>query len=139
MEVVKPLEQRANYKTSRRALQIIGQVFPLCGHHGQSETQCGSRSSGSLEAEKTVHRAAVLEPEKVGQLLWGIDTYEGYFPLVCALKLAPLAFTRPTELRAAQWKEFDLDAGEWRIPTERMKMRRQHLVSLSRQAMSILR
>ena len=55
------------------------------------------------------------------------------------MKLAPLVFTRPTELRAAQWKEFDLEAGEWRIPAERMKMRRQHLVPLSRQAMSILR
>ena len=67
------------------------------------------------------------------------DAYEGYFPLVCALKLAPLVFTRPTELRAAQWKEFDLESGEWRIPAERMKMRRQHLVPLSRQAMFILR
>ena len=77
--------------------------------------------------------------EKVGQLLRDIDAYEGYFPLVCALKLAPLVFTRPTELRAAQWKEFDLESGEWRIPAERMKMRRQHLVPLSRQAISILR
>ena len=67
------------------------------------------------------------------------DAYEGYFPLVCALKLAPLVFTRPTELRAVQWKEFDLESGEWRIPAERMKMRRQHLVPLSRQAISILR
>ena len=67
------------------------------------------------------------------------DAYEGYFPLFCVLKLAPLVFTRPTELRAAQWKEFDLKSGEWRIPAERMKMRRQHLVPLSRQAISILR
>lgn len=54
------------------------------------------------------------------------------------MKLAPLVFTRPTELRAAQWKEFDLEAREWRIPAERMKIRRQHLVSLSQQAVSIL-
>ena len=67
------------------------------------------------------------------------DAYEGYFPLVCALKLAPLVFTRPTELRAAQWSEFDLEAAEWRIPAERMKMRRPHIVPLSTQVVAILR
>ena len=81
----------------------------------------------------------MLEPEKVGQLLCDINDYEGYLSLICALKLAPLVFTRPTELRAAQWKEFDLESGEWRIPAEHMKMRRQHLVPLSRQAIFILR
>lgn len=114
MEVVKPLEQRGNYETSRRVLQIISQVFRYAVITGRAK-------------------------HNVAADLRDIDAYEGYFPLVCALKLAPLVFTRPTELRAAQWKEFDLEAGEWRIPAERMKMRRQHLVPLSRQAMSILR
>lgn len=81
----------------------------------------------------------MLAPEKVGQLLRDIDAYDGYFPLVCALKLAPLVFTRPTELRAAQWSEFDLEAAEWRIPAERMKMRRPHIVPLSTQVVAILR
>lgn len=80
----------------------------------------------------------MLEPAKVGQLLRDIDEYYGYFPLVCALKLAPLVFTRPTELRAARWSEFDLEAAEWRIPAERMKMRQRHIVPLSTQAMDIL-
>lgn len=106
---------------------------------GRAKHNVAADLRGALRPRKTVHRAAVLEPEKVGQLLRDIDAYEGYFPLVCALKLAPLVFTRPTELRAAQWKEFDLESGEWRIPAERMKMRRQHLVPLSRQAISILR
>ena len=131
MEVVKPLEQRGNYETSRRVLQIISQVFRYAVITGRAKHNVAADLRGALRPRKTVHRAAVLEPEKVGQLLRDIDAYEGYFPLVCALKLAPLVFTRPTELRAAQWKEFDLEAGEWRIPAERMKMRRQHLVPLS--------
>ena len=139
MEVVKPLEQRGNYETSRRVLQIISQVFRYAVITGRAKHNVAADLRGALRPRKIVHRAAVLEPEKVGQLLRDIDAYEGYFPLVCALKLAPLFFTRPTELRAAQWKEFDLESGEWRIPAERMKMRRQHLVPLSRQAMSILR
>ena len=139
MDVVKPLDQRGNYETSRRVLQIINQVFRYAVITGRSKHNIAADLRGALRPRKTVHRAAVLEPEKVGQLLRDIDAYEGYFPLVCALKLAPLVFTRPTELRAAQWKEFDLESGEWRIPAERMKMRRQHLVPLSRQARSILR
>ena len=94
---------------------------------------------GALSPRKVTHRAAVLEKEKVGQLLGTIDEYAGYFPLVCALKLAPMLFVRPTELRCATWQEFDLEAAEWRIPAERMKMRRTHIVPLSRQALTILK
>ncbi len=81
----------------------------------------------------------MLDKEKVGQLLQAIDDYPGYIPLVCALKLAPLVFVRPSELRCAQWSEFDLEAKEWRIPAERMKMRRLHIVPLSEQALAILK
>ena len=139
MAVLRPLEMKRCYETSRRVLQIINQVFRYAVITGRARHNIAADLRGALRPRKTVHRAAVLEPEKVGQLLRDIDAYEGYFPLVCALKLAPLVFTRPTELRAAQWKEFDLESGEWRIPAERMKMRRQHLVPLSRQAMFILR
>ena len=93
---------------------------------------------GVLHPRKVTHRATITDPKKVGQLLCEIDEYDGYFPLVCALKLAPLVFTRPTELRAAKWKEFDLEKAEWRIPAERMKMRETHIVPLARQAIAIL-
>ena len=68
-----------------------------------------------------------------------IDGYEGYFVTKCALRLAPLVFVRPGELRKAEWKEIDFAAAEWRIPAERMKMREQHIVPLSSQAIDILR
>ena len=139
MAVVKPLEQKGNYETSRRLLQIISQVFRYAVITGKAKHNIAADMRGALRPRKVTHRAALVEPEKVGQLLRDIDDYEGYFPLVCALKLAPLVFTRPTELRAAQWKEFDLEAAEWRIPAERMKMRQQHIVTLSEQALAVLR
>ena len=138
LAVVKPLEQKGLHETSRRLLQIVSQVFRYAIATGRAKHNIAADLRGALRPRKVTHRAALVEPGKVGQLLRDIDAYEGYFPLVCALKLAPLVFTRPTELRAARWKEFDLDDREWRIPAERMKMRRQHIVPLSTQAISIL-
>ena len=68
-----------------------------------------------------------------------MDNYVGTHVARCALRLAPLVFVRPGELRAAEWKEFNLDGAEWRIPAERMKVRVQHIVPLSRQAIEVLR
>ena len=83
--------------------------------------------------------ASILEPKRIGELLRAIDGYEGIFVTKCALRLAPLVFVRPGELRRADWSEIDLDKAEWRIPAERMKMREQHIVPLARQALAILR
>jgi integrase len=85
------------------------------------------------------NHAALTDPAEISALLRAIDTYEGQPVTAAALKLAPLVFVRPGELRGARWSEFDLDAAEWRIPGERMKMREQHIVPLSRQAVAILR
>ena len=122
MAVLRPLEMKRCHETSRRVLQIINQVFRYAVITGRARHNIAADLRGALHPRQVTHRAAVLAPEKVGQLLRDIDAYDGYFPLVCALKLAPLVFTRPTELRAAQWSEFDLEAAEWRIPAERMKM-----------------
>lgn len=75
----------------------------------------------------------------MAQLLRNIDEDEGYFHIVCALKLGPLVFVRPTELRAAKWTEFDFETNEWRIPATRMKMKQMHIVPLSRQTVAILK
>lgn len=139
MAVLRPLEMKRCHETSRRVLQIINQVFRYAVITGHARHNIAADLRGALHPRQVTHRAAVLAPEKVGQLLRDIDAYDGYFLLVCALKLAPLVFTRPTELRAAQWSEFDLEAAEWRIPAERMKMRRPHIVPLSTQVVAILR
>jgi len=77
-------------------------------------------------------------PVEIGKLLRAIEDYRGIFVTKCALRLAPLFFVRPGELRHAEWSEFDLEKKEWRIPAEKMKMRAQHLVPLSSQAIDIL-
>jgi integrase len=82
---------------------------------------------------------AITDPARIGELLRAIDGYRGQPATECALKLAPLVFVRPGELRKAEWNEFDLDRAEWRIPAHRMKMREQHLVPLASQAVAILR
>ena len=138
LALVKNIENKENNETARRILQIINQVFRFAIAMGKAKHNVAADLHGALRPRKVTHRAAVLEKEKVSHLLMAIDDYAGYYPLVCALKLAPLFFVRPTELRCATWQEFDLEAGEWRIPAERMKMRRTHIVPLSRQALGIL-
>jgi integrase len=85
------------------------------------------------------HHAALTEPKDVAALMRAIHGYEGYPVVKAALKLAPLVFVRPGELRAAEWAEIDLDGAEWRIPAARMKMHVEHIVPLARQAVAILR
>jgi integrase len=80
-----------------------------------------------------------VEPAKIGELLRAIDGFEGQPATHAALRIAPYVFVRPGELRAAEWGEFNLDAAEWRIPAERMKMKDAHIVPLARQAVAILR
>jgi integrase len=94
---------------------------------------------GALQPVKKTHRAAIIEPKAVGQLLRAMDSYEGYLVTKCALRLMPLVFVRSGELRKAEWHEIDLDKGEWNIPAEKMKMGEPHLVPLSQQAIAILR
>jgi integrase len=83
--------------------------------------------------------AAITEAKSFGELLKAIDDYQGQPTTMAALKLAPLVFVRPIELRAAEWKEFDLDAARWSIPDRRMKEGRAHVVPLSEQALEIIR
>jgi integrase len=93
---------------------------------------------GALTAPKTEHRSAIVEPRAIGALLRAIDSFDGQPTTKAALRLAPLLFVRPGELRHAEWAEIDFAAGEWRIPAAKMKMRRVHRVPLSRQALAII-
>ena len=85
---------------------------------------------------KGEHFAAITEPKQVGELLRAMDGYQGTFVVACALRLAPLVFVRPGELRKAEWKDIDLDAAEWRYTVT--KTNTPHIVPLSRQAVAIL-
>jgi integrase len=94
---------------------------------------------GALTPVKEKHHASITDPKQVADLLRTIEGYEGAFLTRQALRLAPLVFVRPGELRHAEWAEIDLDAGEWRLPANKMKMKAVHIVPLSAQAMEIIR
>ena len=138
LAVVKPLEHKGQNETARRILQIISQVYRYAVITGRAKRNPATDLHGALRPRKVVHRAAITEPAKVAQLLRNCDSYEGYFPIICALRLAPLVFVRPTELRAAEWSEFNFESKEWRIPAQRMKMKQMHIVPLAKEAMAIL-
>jgi integrase len=90
---------------------------------------------------RVTHHGAIIEPERIGELLRAIDNYRGHPVTEAALKLAPLLFVRPGELRLAEWADVRLGGAdpEYRIPATRMKMREQHVVPLSRHAVAILK
>jgi integrase len=139
LAVLRRIESRGALETTHRAMQNCGQVFRYAVATGRAERDPIGDLRGALPPPKEKHHASIIEPKRVAELLRAIDSYQGFFATKCALRLAPLVFVRPGELRKGQWSEIDLDKGEWRIPAERMKMREQHIVPLSRQAVEILR
>jgi integrase len=86
----------------------------------------------------TRHRPGITNPKRLGALLRAIDGYTRSEKIAIALKLTPLLFVRPGELRGAEWDEIDFERAQWRIPAERMKMRTPHIVPLCRQALELL-
>jgi integrase len=114
-------------------------VFRYAIATGRAERDPAVDLRGALTAPKVTHRAAIVDPAGIGALLRAIEDYAGLPLTKAALKLAPLVFVRPGELRKAEWAEFDLEHAEWRIPAAKMKMRRLHRVPLSKQALAIIR
>ena len=136
--VLRRIEARGKYETARRLRSTCGMVFRYAIATARAERDPSADLRGALIAPKVTHRAAIIEPNAIGQMLRTIDAYGGYRVVRVALQLAPLVFVRPGELRCAEWREFDFEAAEWRIPADKMKMRRPHRVPLSRQAIAIL-
>lgn len=132
------IEKRGANETAHRTLQICGQVFRYAVVTGRAERDPSGDLKGALAPTKKKHHASITDPAEVGKLLRTIENYEGHYVTKCALQLAPLFFVRPGELRHAEWSEFDIENAEWRIPAKKMKMREQHLVPLSTQAITVL-
>lgn len=138
LSALRRVEARGAIETAHRILQICGQVFRYAIVTGRGQRDLSSDLRGALAPVKKKHHASITDPLEVAKLLRAIESYEGFFVTKCALKLAPLFFVRPGELRQAEWEEFDLEKAEWRIPAEKMKMRQMHIVPLSTQAITIL-
>jgi len=137
--LLRRIESRGALETAHRIRAILSQIFRYAIAIGKSERDPAADLRGVLPPAKPKHLASMTDPKKVAGLLRAIDGYNGSFVTKCALRLAPLLFVRPSELRKAEWAEIDLDAAEWNLPAEKIKTRQPHLVPLARQTVEILR
>ena len=139
LAVLRRVEGRGKLETAQRLHQRCGQVFRYSIATGRAERDPAADLRGALATPKRQHRAALTEPKKIGELLRAIEGYSGNFVTLCALRLSPLVFLRPGEVRRAEWSEINLENAEWRIPASKMKMRSEHIIPLSDQAVAIFR
>lgn len=138
LQILKRVEQRGAIETTHRVQQNCSQVFRYAVACGLMESDPSRDLRGALAPWRPLHYPTLTDPRRVGQLLRDIDAYEGGLITRCAMKLAPLLFVRPGELRRAEWSEINLDAAEWRIPAAKMKARALHIVPLAPQSIAVL-
>jgi integrase len=138
LSVLRRVEERRAFETAHRIKSIFGQVFRYAIATSRVKRDVAADLKGALSPTNEKHHAAVTDPKKVAPLLRAIAGYQGGFIVRSALQFASLVFVRPGELRHAEWSEINLDAAEWNIPAEKMKLKRAHLVPLSRQSVVIL-
>ncbi|GAB6178103.1 tyrosine-type recombinase/integrase [Desulfobaculum senezii] len=138
LECLQRIESRGAITVAHRVRGICGQVFSYALATGLVERNPAVDLKGALPPIRKRHFPTITDPRKIGELMRAIHNYKGEIVTCSALKLAPLVFVRPGELRHAEWTEFNFDDAEWRIPGKKMKTRNEHIVPLSRQALHIL-
>ena len=139
LAILKHLEKRGTLETAKRVRATIGAVIRYAIATARAESDPTTALAGAVIAPKVKHRAAILDPVELGAFLRAVDQFDGQPTTVAALRLLPMVFTRPGELRMAEWREFDLANARWVIPAKRTKMRREHEVPLATQAVAILK
>lgn len=137
LTTIRKLENRGVLETAHRTLATCGQIFRYAVATGRAERDPSGDLRGALPPVKGEHFAAVTDPKLVGKLLRALDNYDGSLIVQCALRIAPLVFVRPGELRTARWTDIDFDQAEWRYTVS--KTGTEHIVPLARQAVAILR
>lgn len=138
LQTLRQVEATGHHETARRLRSVVGSVFRYAIATARADNDPTFALRGALTTPKVRHRAAVTTSADLSRVLHAIDGYQGQAATRAALRLMPVLFPRPGELRAARWPEFDLDKAVWFVPAERMKMRRAHRVPLPRQAVAIL-
>ena len=118
LEAIRHIESRGALETARRALQTCGKILRYAVANGKAERDISPDLREAIPPSPQKHHASIINPIEVGKLLRAIERYQGQYTVTCALKLSPLVFLRPGELRGAEWCEFDFDTNEWRIPAE---------------------
>ncbi|MFS8975035.1 integrase arm-type DNA-binding domain-containing protein [Cupriavidus necator] len=137
LAVLKRIDSRGARFSAHRVRSEISRVFRYAIKEGKAKSDPAKDLIGAIPPAVETHFAAITEPTKVGEMLRAFDGFSGTFPVLCALKLAPLLFVRPGELRKAEWAQIDLDRAEWRYRVSKTKT--DHLVPLAAQAVAILR
>jgi integrase len=138
LTMLRVVESSGALDTAKRVMQVCGQIFMYAIATGRADRNPVPDLRGALKTPVTVHHA-YLKAAELPEFLIRLDVYDGAIQTKLALRLLLLTFVRTTELRAAEWKEFDLEKAEWRIPAERMKMKEEHIVPISRQVVALLR
>jgi len=138
LSVLRLIEKRGAVETAHRAMKACGQIFMYGIATGRAERNPAADLQGALQPIKTGH-FAYLKEDELPEFLQKLEVYQGMRQCQLAVKLLMLTFVRTAELRGALWSEIDFDKAEWRIPAERMKMKRPHIVPLSKQAVIILK
>lgn len=138
LEALKRISATGRYETARKTRSLCGRIFRYAAATLRADADPTVLIKDALRRPRVTHRAAIVQPGKVGELLRAIDAYEGHAITTYAMKLMPHLLARPGELRKAEWLEFDLGKSVWRIPAERMKMRKEHQVPLSKQVLTLL-
>ena len=146
LETLRRIESRGAVETTRRQRQILSQIFRYAIATARAKRDPANDLRGAFAPQAKRHFPTLTDPSRIGELMRAIHGYQGHFATCAALRLAPMVFVRPGELRLAEWSELSLEAAEWRIPPARLKLRQAakktgtqpHVVPLSRQALEVL-
>ena len=138
LAALQSVETKGLHETARKLRAVIGQVFRYAIATGRATNDPTSALRGALTSPTVTPRAAIIDANGFGALLRAIDGFAGQLETRTCLQLMALIFPRPGELRLAEWREFDFARAVWTIPAKRMKMRREHICPLPRQAIDIL-
>lgn len=136
--MLRKMESKGRYETAKRLRSTCSQVFRYAIATARADRDVAADLRGALIAPQPVHRAAITSANAAGALLRAVEAFEGHPNTKAALQLLPHVFVRPGELRHAEWADFDFDKALWTIPPHKTKMRRPHIIPLSRQALAIL-
>jgi integrase len=138
LDVLRRVEAAGHHETVSRLRAVASQIFRYGIATGKCRRDPASDLRGATTSAVATPRSAIVDPAGVGKLLRAIDGYQRRPRLRLALQLLALTFVRPGNATSAEWSEFDIDAGVWAIPADKMKMRTPHRVPLSRQALAVL-
>lgn len=138
LTVLRSLEAKGQLETAKRTRSTVSAMFRYAAWNGKADHDPVAPLRGAVASPVHEHHAAITDEKAFGDLLSNVQDYSGWYAVRLSVLFIAFTFCRPGEARLAQWSEFDMDGKVWTIPVERMKMRREHKVPLSSQALGIL-